>query len=304
MGARPSLLRLVPDAAGGAGGRTLLPATRTRGRSRLHHQDHDRAGELARRHGRRDDQPGHRPHRAQAPGTRRARFHQELHDARPDHGFRQPQGRHAGPRDQGALGPGAQQDRRYQGRPAGERAGSVLQRPVRRRVRHHLRPDGRWPLVPPTPRLCRGSEGADPENPRRRPGRAAGRAGRGRASQLLDPAHRRAGRRPAGDPAEPAGAECGGAFRHRAGRPRDGQPQGQRPVHLRGESSRRQSPGQRPLLPAGRRRHHHPRLRRPAAAHVPLQRPARDRHRHRHEAQRQHRAVRRGAADPHAADRG
>ena len=42
-----------------------------------------------------------------------------------------------------------------------------------------------------------------------------------------------------------------------------------------------QHPRARPLLPPGRRRHHQPRLRRPAAADVPLRRQAGDRARHR-----------------------
>ncbi len=40
------------------------------------------------------------------------RLHQELQHARPDHDFRQPQGRHARPRDPRDLGPGAQQGER------------------------------------------------------------------------------------------------------------------------------------------------------------------------------------------------
>ena len=95
LGAAASLLRLVPDAADRGGGRPVLHAARPRGGSRLHHQEHGGLCELARRHGRGDDQPGHRPHRAQAAGARHARLHQELHDLGPDHDLRQSQGRHA-----------------------------------------------------------------------------------------------------------------------------------------------------------------------------------------------------------------
>ena len=100
---------------------------------------------------------------------------------------------------------------------------------------------------------------------------------------------------------QPAAAERRGAVGHRAGRPRDGEPAGERPVHLGREPARRQPPGQRPLLPADRHRHHHARLCRPAAADVPLQRPAGDRHRHRHEGQRQPHPVRQGPAGAHDA---
>ena len=138
----------------------LSSSARPRGRSRLHHQDHDRAGELARRHGGRDDQPGHRPHRTQAAGTRSARFHQELH-ARP--------ARRRSSSTSRMRRPAARSGRSgcdvrnkindIKARPADERAGSVLQRPVRRRVRQHLRLHRRWVLLPAAPRLCRGRRG-------------------------------------------------------------------------------------------------------------------------------------------------
>ena len=222
----------------------------------------------------------------------------------PDHGLRQPQGRHAEPRHPGHLGPGAQQGQRCQGRLSRQRAGPVLQRPVRRRVRQHLCAHRRRSLVPAVARLCRAGARPDPEDSRRRQGRAAGRAGRGRPSQLLDPPYRRAGRRPAGGAEQPAAAECGGAVRHRAGRPRDGEPAGERPVHLGRKPSRRQHPGQRSFLPAGRRRDRHAGLCRSTPAHVPLQRPAGDRHRHRHEGQQQSHRVRQGTAGTHEGRRG
>ena len=52
-------------------------------------------------------------------------------------------------------------------------------------------------------------------------------------SRLLDPADRRARRRPAGGADQPAGAERGDAVGHRAGRPRAGERAGERPVHGR-----------------------------------------------------------------------
>ena len=213
LGAAAPLLRLVPDAADRGGGRPLLHAARPRGGPRLHHQEHGGLCELARRHGRGDDQPGHRPHRAQAAGARHARLHQELHDLGPDHDLRQSQGRHARAPSARDLGPGAQQGERHPGRPAVERAGRQLQRPVRRRVRQHLRANRRRPLVPPAARLCRAGARRDPENPRRRQGRAFRHAGRGHPSQLLDPARRGTGARPAGGAEQPAAAERGGTRR-------------------------------------------------------------------------------------------
>ena len=113
----------------------------------------------------------------------------------------------------------------------------------------------------------------------------------------------RAGPRPAGRAEQPAAAECRGAVGRHPGRPRAGDAPGQRPVQVGREPGSGEPQGQRPLLPPERHRHHHARLCRSAAADVPLQRPAGDRHRHRHEGQRQHPAVRQGPQGAHARDR-
>ena len=56
----------------------------------------------------------------------------------------------------------------------------------------------RRPLVPPAARLCRAGARRDPEDPRRRQGRASRHAGRGHPPRLSTPSRRRTGRRPAG----------------------------------------------------------------------------------------------------------
>ena len=60
----------------------------------LHHQDHGRAGRLARRDGRRHAQAGHRAARAQAAGNAEARFPAQLHARRRHHDLRQSEGQH------------------------------------------------------------------------------------------------------------------------------------------------------------------------------------------------------------------
>ena len=219
-----------------AAGLLRLPPARARGGSCLHHQDHGDPGPVARRHSRGNHAPGHRPDREEARGAGIARLHQQRD--------------HAG---QTTVFVNLQDTTKAatSGRPGSEvrnmiddikgelparRRRAVLQRPLRRRVRQHLRlhRDGL------TQRQLRDyvedvrakvSDGAEC-----RQGRHGRRAGRGDLSSNSRPARSR----PSASTqqrvmATAAGPECDHAVRRHPGRSRAHQRAGERPVHLRGE---------------------------------------------------------------------
>ena len=149
-------------------GRRVLPQARAERGSGLHDQDHGGAGHVARGHGRRHAPAGHRPPRAQAPGDAEPRLPEELHERGPGHDLRQPEGLDARGPGAGHLVPGAQEGGRHPPHAAAGHLGPVLQRRVRRHLRHRLRlhrrrvhppgaagPRGRGPQA--APRSCRTS---------------------------------------------------------------------------------------------------------------------------------------------------
>ena len=118
---QPLVRRLLHDRGAGRRRRLLLQPRPRRG-SAVHLPDHGRPGRLARRDAGRHAAAGHRAARAQAAGDAEARLPAQLHQRRPHHDLRQPEGRDAGPRGAGHLVPGAQEGRRHPPHPAGGRA--------------------------------------------------------------------------------------------------------------------------------------------------------------------------------------
>ena len=92
-------------------------------------------GATVERHARAD----HRPPRAQAPGDAEPRLPEELHDRRPRHDLRQPEGLDAAGPGAGHLVPGAQEGGRHPQHAAARHRRPRLQRRVRRHLRHRLR---------------------------------------------------------------------------------------------------------------------------------------------------------------------
>ena len=250
---------------------------------------------MARRHGRGHGPPGHRADREEARGARLARLHQQPDHAGPDRDLCQPEGHDQEPRRAGRLGEGPEHDQRHQAGASPRCRGSLLQRRLRRRLRQRLRLHRGRADAAAVARLCRGRPGQGADRAERRQGRPDRRAGRGHLPGVLDARDRGARHQPAGRHADAPGAERDHAFRRHRGRAGAHQPPGRRAVHLRGEPARPQPAHQRPLLPPQRCRHHHPRLRRPAAGAVPVQGRAGHRARHRHEDRRQPAGLRRGA---------
>ena len=250
---------------------------RARGRPRLHDQDHDHSGAMARRLGRGRDPSGHRPDREEARGAGIARLHPQRHDRRPDHRFRQYPTDDQGQGRAADLGARAQHDRRHPDRRFRRRRRTRFQRSFRRRLRQHLRlhrrrPDGA-PVARPR-RIC-ARESAD--RAQCRPG-ADSSARRTRRSISTS----RPGRSPrsastAGDQRQPTRAERHLTFRRRSGRARADRRPGRRAVRFRGEPEGDQPSGQRPLLSLDRRRDHPARPGRSAALAVSFQRQAGDR---------------------------
>ena len=165
--------------------------------------------------------------------------------------------------------------------------GPVLQRRVRRHLFADLRADLRRLHASRAARPCRARARRAAARARRRQGRPRRRAGREDLSRVLDPADGGARPRRQRADAGAAGAErawCRAASSMRA--------PSASPSACPASSPRRTSlkadqlPLQQPLLPPERHRHRQARLRRPAAADVPLQRRAGDRPRRLHDHRR------------------
>ena len=112
-------------------------------------------------------------------------------------------------------------------------------------------------------------------------------AGREDLSRVLHPAARGHGARHFQPHNDAAGAERHPAERHRRCRSREDRHPRFWPIHVGRKPQGDQLPRQRPLLPPERYRQSPPRLRRPAAANVPIQRHAGDRPCHLHGQERQ-----------------
>ena len=197
-----------------------------------------------------------------------------------------------------------QHDRGHQGRFPARRHRAGLQRSLRRRVRQHLCLHQRRPDPASAARRGRRHPRQGLDRAECRQGRHSRRAGRSDLPRILHPEDRGAWPRHPLDHGLPAGAKRRRAVRRVPGGAGAHQRAGQRPVHVGGKPEGDQSPGQRPLLPADRRRDHHARLCRSADDAGSLQRPARDRARDRHEVRREPAAIRRGAEGGNVEDRG
>ena len=88
--------------------------------------------------------------------TQGPRFPAQLHQPRPDHDLRQPEGLDDRLGSAGHLVPGAQEHRRHPRHAAGRRGRARLQRRFRRHLRHHLRLHRRRLHPSRAARLCRG----------------------------------------------------------------------------------------------------------------------------------------------------
>ena len=114
---------------------------------------------------------------AQAPGDAEPRLSAQLHQRRPDHDLRQPEGLDAGQGDPGYLVPGPQEDRRHPQHPATRHRRARLQRRVRRHLRHRLRFHGGRLQPSPAEGPCRGRALAPAAGAGRVQDRRRGRAG-------------------------------------------------------------------------------------------------------------------------------
>ena len=217
MGDPASFARDLFHARHRGGGNRIVPPSRAQRGSGLHRQDHGRAGRVARGHGQRHAPADHRPPRAQARGDAEPGLPEELHDRRPGHGLRQPEGLDACGSGPGHLVSGAQEGRRHPRLPAAGHRRPGLQRRVRRHLRHRLRLHRRW--VHPS-----GAEGHRGRRPQAAP-RAAGHhedrrprgPGRARLCGVLDRAARWPRDRPRRADRRPRGPER----RHASGRGAD-----------------------------------------------------------------------------------
>ena len=173
------------------------------------------------------------------------------------------------------------------------RAGPVLQRRVRRHLRHHLRLYHRR-LRPAGAARLRGGRalqaalGAGCVDGG--PDRCAGRAD---LHRFQHGAARRARPQPGGDPRGARGAERGAPRRHHPHRGGAVLAAGERGLRVGPGRPGCELPRQRPAAPAARRGDDPPRLCRPAADAVPRQRHAGHRARHRHERGRRRARARR-----------
>ena len=188
----------------------------------------------------------------------------------------------------GHLVPGAQEHRRHPRHAAAGRGGTVLQRRLRQHLRHHLCLHRRRLQLPRTAR----PRGGDPLAAAARAGRLGDRGARcaGRAD-LPRVLHRTPGGTAPGHgrrPRHAAGAERRAPGRDDPGRAGARIPARHGCVRFRGRHRGGQHRRRWAHLPAGRHRQRAPRLRRPAATHVPRQRRACDRSRHRHARCRRH----------------
>ena len=252
-------------------GTFLLHQPRARGRPELHHQDHDRPGQLARRDGRGRDQAGHRADREKAGGAEIARLHQDDHHSRPDHRLRQSAADHQGARRPADLGARSQHDSRHQGPvPAAasqgpffnDRFGDVFGNI------YAFTADGADPA--PTARSGRGRAiaGAD------RAERSAASICSARRTKWSFSNSRPGRSRRSASTCRPCANAGRAKRRHRrpasSRRDRSGSPFASAAVHVRRQPSRRQSARQRPLLSADRYRDDPARLCRSADSPVPL----------------------------------
>ena len=219
---------------------------------------------MAGRFARGNDAPGHRPDREEARRAGVARLHQERHRCRPNDRLRLFARHDEGCRRRADLGARAQHDCGHQGRFPARRHRAGLQRPLRRRVRQHLRFHQRRPEPAPIARSGRGHSRKGLDRPECRQGRHSRRAGRNDLPGIFDPEDRGARTRHPLHHLLAAGAKCRRALRRVPGGAGADQRAGQRPIRIRGKPEGDQSQGQRPVFPADRCGHHHARLRRSA----------------------------------------
>ena len=179
----------------GRGHRRLLQARPQRG-SRLHRQDHGGGRLLAGRHGRGHNRADHRPPGAQAAGDAEPRLREELHQRRPRHHLRQPEGLDPAGRRAGHLVPGSQEGARHRRHAAAGRHRPRLQRRVRRHLRHRLRLHGQWLQRARAARPGARHPQAAPRAAGHLQDRHPGRPGRARVRRVLAREARRAGHRP------------------------------------------------------------------------------------------------------------
>ena len=112
----------------------------------------------------------------------------QLHPAGRRHDLRQPQGQRDRSRRARGLAAGAQRRQRHLAHPAARRGRAVLQRPLRRRVRDHLRVHRRRLHATRAARPCRAGPLRAAQRARRIEDRDHRRAGRGDLRRVLDAA--------------------------------------------------------------------------------------------------------------------
>ena len=151
-----------------------------------------------------------------------------------------------------SLVPGAKEGRRHQTHLATRRAGSLLQRRVRRYLCADLRADFGWLLPPRAARLCRARASRTAQRSRRCEDRPSRHPGRENLSGILDPPARRHGARHFRADTDLAGAKRDPAERDgRLGCREDRDPR-LGSVHVRREPESHQFPFQWAVLSAER----------------------------------------------------
>ena len=216
---------------------------------------------MARRHHAGDDAAGHGPDREEARRAAEHRLSEELHQAGQVRGVRVSEGLHPCLGRARSLVPGAKEGRRHQTDLAARRAGSVLQRRVRRYLCPDLRADFGWLLPPRAARLCRARASRTAQRSRRCEDRPSRHPGRENLSGVLDPAARRHGARHFRADTDLAGAKRDPAERDSRLRCREDRDSRLGSVHVRREPESHQFPFQRPVLSAERHRQGATRLR-------------------------------------------
>ena len=187
---------------------------------------------MAGRFARGNDAPGDRQDREEARRAGVARLYQERHRCRPNDRLRLSARHDQGRRRRPDLGARPQHDCGHQGRFPARRDRAGLQRPLRRRLRQHLRFHQRRLEPAAVARSGRGHSRKSPDRPECRQGRHPRRAGRNDLPGIFDPEDRGARPRHPLHRLLAAGAKC----RHALGRVPGGagahQRAGQRSVRI------------------------------------------------------------------------
>ena len=201
-----------------------------------------------------DDAAGHGSDREEARRVAEHRLSKELHQAGRVGGVRVSEGLYPRFGRARSLVSGPKKDRRHQTNLATGRAGSLLQRRVRRYLCADLRADLGWLFSPRAARLCRARASRAAQRSRRREDRSSRHPGRKNLSGVLDPAARRHGARHFRADTDVAGAKRDPAERDSRLRCREDRDSCFGSVHVRREPEGHQFPLQWPILPAERHR--------------------------------------------------